>query len=246
MIEAPDETRDVFRRVVCGVAGTDESIEALRQAERLLSPGGELHVVSVAESGTADAERALEEARALAAPATAQALEAEPTASLLDAIERVDATAVAVGTHVRWRAAGALLGSTTTRLLHEAPCSVLVARPPEDADRFPATMLVGVDGSPPSLAAAELALALAERTEAECVVVTATGGGHHVDLAAIRERFPEVEPYERGPVGALVDFSHEVDLLVVGSRGLRGVRALGSVSERVAHQAHCSVLVVRA
>ena len=76
--------------------------------------------------------------------------------------------------------------------------------------------------------------------------MTATGGGHHVDLAAIREPLPEVEPYERGPVGALVDFSHEVDLLVVGSRGLRGVRALGSVSERVAHQAHCSVLVVRA
>jgi nucleotide-binding universal stress UspA family protein len=35
------------------------------------------------------------------------------------------------------------------------------------------------------------------------------------------------------------------DLLVVGSRGLHGIRALGSVSERVAHKAPCSVLVVR-
>jgi nucleotide-binding universal stress UspA family protein len=33
--------------------------------------------------------------------------------------------------------------------------------------------------------------------------------------------------------------------LVVGSRGLGGVRALGSVSERVAHRAPVSVLVVR-
>jgi nucleotide-binding universal stress UspA family protein len=32
---------------------------------------------------------------------------------------------------------------------------------------------------------------------------------------------------------------------VLGSRGLRGVRALGSVSEQVGHEAACSVLVVR-
>ena len=245
MVRAESEAQDVFRSVVCGVAGTQGSTEALRQAERLLSPGGKLHLVAVAESGLAEAERALDEARALAAPATARVVEGEPTACLLEAIQREGGTTVAVGTHVRWRAAGVLLGSTTTELLHEAPCSVFVARPPDGTDRFPATMLVGVDGSPPSLAAAEVALALAERLEAECVVVTATGRGHHVDLAAIRERFPGVEPYERGPVGALADFSHEVDLLVVGSRGLHGVRALGSVSERVAHQAHCSVLVVR-
>lgn len=35
------------------------------------------------------------------------------------------------------------------------------------------------------------------------------------------------------------------DLVVVGSRGLHGLRALGSVSERVAHTASCSALVVR-
>ena len=34
-------------------------------------------------------------------------------------------------------------------------------------------------------------------------------------------------------------------LIVLGARGLSGVSALGSVSERVAHQAPCSVLVVR-
>ena len=48
-----------------------------------------------------------------------------------------------------------------------------------------------------------------------------------------------------GVVCALVGASGIVDLVVVGSRGVHGLKALGSVSERVAHQAECSVLVVR-
>jgi nucleotide-binding universal stress UspA family protein len=39
--------------------------------------------------------------------------------------------------------------------------------------------------------------------------------------------------------------SHDADLLVLGSRGLHGLKALGSVSERVAHRAECSTLIVR-
>jgi nucleotide-binding universal stress UspA family protein len=46
-------------------------------------------------------------------------------------------------------------------------------------------------------------------------------------------------------VKALVAAAREDDLIVVGSRGLHGPKALLSVSERVAHQAHCPVLVVR-
>jgi hypothetical protein len=47
------------------------------------------------------------------------------------------------------------------------------------------------------------------------------------------------------PVRAFVEAATPEDLIVVGSRGLHGPRALGSVSERVAHRAPCSVLVVR-
>ena len=36
-----------------------------------------------------------------------------------------------------------------------------------------------------------------------------------------------------------------VSLIVLGSRGTTGLHSLGSVSERVAHGAPCSVLVVR-
>jgi nucleotide-binding universal stress UspA family protein len=37
----------------------------------------------------------------------------------------------------------------------------------------------------------------------------------------------------------------DASLIVIGSRNVGGVRALGSVSERVVHEAPCSVLVVR-
>ena len=46
-------------------------------------------------------------------------------------------------------------------------------------------------------------------------------------------------------MSALVEAAADADLLVVGSRGLHGFKALGSVSERVAYEAACSVLVVR-
>jgi nucleotide-binding universal stress UspA family protein len=47
------------------------------------------------------------------------------------------------------------------------------------------------------------------------------------------------------PVDLLVAAAEDADLIVVGSRGLHGIASLGSVSERVAHHARCSVLVVR-
>jgi nucleotide-binding universal stress UspA family protein len=37
----------------------------------------------------------------------------------------------------------------------------------------------------------------------------------------------------------------QISLTVVGSRGLTGVKALGSVSERIAHSSDGSVLIVR-
>lgn len=45
----------------------------------------------------------------------------------------------------------------------------------------------------------------------------------------------------------IVEASRTADLLVVGSRGLTGLRelALGSVSDYCAHHAHCPVVIVR-
>jgi nucleotide-binding universal stress UspA family protein len=61
----------------------------------------------------------------------------------------------------------------------------------------------------------------------------------------VQARVPFAEQVDDRPVDALVSASRDADLLVVGSRGLHGFRSLGSVSERVAHQARSSVLIVR-
>jgi hypothetical protein len=48
-VEEAGTVADVFERVACGIDGSQQSVEALRQVERLRPPNGELHLVSVAE-----------------------------------------------------------------------------------------------------------------------------------------------------------------------------------------------------
>ncbi len=251
----------VFDRILVGVDETPASLEAVRQAERLRPSDATLRLVCAVNLAPAvsagwaagrlveelerEAGEALRRAQALVPHATGALLEGSPVVSLLREIDRFGASLVAVGTHGTSRPEGILLGGVTTTLVHEAPCSVLVARPAAAADRFPRAVGVGVDGSPPSLAAAAAAADVAARLGVPLrTVVSVRGKG--VDAEAVRQAFPDVEvAREEDPVHALATLSREVDLLVVGSRGLHGIRALGSVSERVAHRAACSVLVVR-
>jgi nucleotide-binding universal stress UspA family protein len=101
----------------------------------------------------------------------------------------------------------------------------------------------GVDGSPEAAAAASTARELADRFGSSLRFVAAVRD--EVDLDVAREIAPDLEELPGGAVEELHVLSELADLVVVGSRGLKGVRALGSVSERVAHDALCSVLVVR-
>jgi nucleotide-binding universal stress UspA family protein len=128
-------------------------------------------------------------------------------------------------------------------VVHKAPCSVLVAR--NAGRQFPRRIVVGVDGSPESAAAYAAARRLAERFGAELRPLAAQGG-EAIDRARVGTIVDGVyeEPAEE-PVQALVAAAGDADLVVLGSRGLHGLASLGSVSERVAHRADCSVLIVR-
>jgi nucleotide-binding universal stress UspA family protein len=136
-----------------------------------------------------------------------------------------------------------LLGSVATSILRQAPCSVLVARASGDTPWSPGSIVVGMDGSREAAAAAETAAELEDRFGASVRLIAARGGSP-VDEGALNQ-IDALERLSANPVDALVDASRNADLVIVGSRGLRALAALGSVSERVAHQAGCSVLVVR-
>ena len=275
----------VFERIVCGVDGSGAGFEALRQAMRLVEPDGRLAAVTVSdlsiaakagwsrESIAAELQREAADVKAEAErelggldDVEARVVRGSPAQALLAQASEEQATLVAVGSHGRSRAAGIILGGVATRLVHEAPCSVLLARPPVDSDLFPYSIVAGVDGSLESLAAARVAEELAVRLGASLRLVAATGGKPvDVDglvrlrvsepaLAGARGagprqamvRIPALEWSRETPLDALLAASAHADLLVTGSRGLHGFAALGSVSERLAHRARCSVLVVRA
>jgi len=165
---------------------------------------------------------------------------------LLGAVREEGANLVAVGAHGGGRLTGAVLAEGAALVLHDAPCSVLVARHGFDPARFPARVVVGVDGSDESRAALAAAAGIRRRAGGTLVVLTA-GRDQEAALAAL-DGF--TEPHERiatpeRPVDVLVTAARTADLTVVGSRGLHGRQALGSVSERVAFRALSSVLVIR-
>jgi nucleotide-binding universal stress UspA family protein len=251
----------VFQRVICGLDATPQSLEAVRQAERLRAAGGTLTVISALDTGAtapagwaatqaakglrAEAESALDAARAEVPEATFKLVEGRPDQALLGEAKQLQATLLSVGTHGISRAVGIALGSVTTMVLHEAPCSVFVAREPPASDEHPRSIVVGIDGSPESALAADVALALADRLKIKAWP-WAVRDGKQFDQAAVDAIAENVRFEDGHPVDMLISAVEQADLLIVGSRGLHGVRALGSVSERVAHKAPCSVLVVRA
>ncbi|MBP1782663.1 MULTISPECIES: universal stress protein [Micromonospora] len=136
-------------------------------------------------------------------------------------------------------------------------------------------VVVGVDGSPSSLAAADLAAATAVARSRPLVLVhgylhplgygvplnpydlgvpapTAEAEKMLESVAAdLTERHPglrvQVRQVAGGPGATMVEESRRAELVVVGSRGVGGFAGLllGSVSGQLAQHGHCPVLIVR-
>lgn len=250
----------VFARVLVAVDGSEAACEAARQAARLVAPDGELELVTAVFAIEASLQgwtderlrEALEReggaairaaAELVGARAATRLVHGPPKQTILGEAERYDASLVALGSHDHGRLSELIVGGVSGPVLHEARCSVLIARRARTAALFPLRISVGVDGSATSFAALGVARELGNRYAVPVRAILARGGD--VDIVHAELHAPELEIVDGSPVDALVDAAHGSDLVVVGSRGLRGWRSLGSVSERVAHRASSSVLVVR-
>jgi nucleotide-binding universal stress UspA family protein len=245
---------DVFDRVVCCINDSAGSRVALHQAAAVLSPVGSLAIVTVvkppltysayggamiARDIERDAGRLLDDSVGVCPGARTELLYGSVVERVVTELEDVNATLAVVGGHHHRRSVGVLLGSTATRLVHRSPCSVLVARPTVDA--FPRHIVVGDDGTETSARAVAAAHELSRRHGTQLRLVLAASPmpslpfSYRVDVEVIEER--------RKLHDALLEASVLADLIVIGRHG-GGVSAIGSESERLAHDAACSVLVV--
>jgi nucleotide-binding universal stress UspA family protein len=251
----------IFGRILVGVDGRHQGFDACRHAARLAEAETSIEAVTVSRFppaaavalGVSELAASLERnagsallaaRRILGSQAELRRLDGMTVEALLREAKRMRATLLAIGAPTQRRLEEIILGGVGGEVLHEAPCSVLLARAVPDEASFPCSIVVGVDGSDEAERAHEVAASLANRFHSTLRGVVALGG-KHVDLDVVEQRHPEVEVVAQAPVPALVKAAACADLLVVGSRGLHGLRALGSVSERVAHQAGCSVIAVR-
>lgn len=257
-----------FPSILCGVEGDPASTEAVRQAIALAAPGAALHFIAVFTSvrrlpqhSKEDLQESLKEAARLAREAGISAsteLQSGRHALdvLLPASEHHDL--LVLGSHNRSRAFGIMLGSTAGKAAHETQRPLLVAREPPGPGKFPKNILIASDGSPGSWAPARAAARTAAAFNSRVEVVRAVDGSHperhHVLEAQIAE-IGEVTGEEPGlteaaghPTRGIIEAAKakHSSLVVSGRRGLHGIRALGSVSERVVHRAPCSVLLIPA
>ncbi|WP_063131316.1 universal stress protein [Nocardia fusca] len=169
------------------------------------------------------------------------------------------------------------LGSTLLAVASHGHGRVVVVRGTgHAADRREGPVVVGLDGSPSSDAAAAAAFAEADLRRAPLVaihtwhdlrfhlfagmpemisdppVAEAAEAELNEWLTPWSEKYPEVDvgrrTYLAGPGLHLIHWSESARLVVVGSRGRGGFRGLlmGSTSNIVVQRAHCPVLVAHA
>ena len=161
-----------------------------------------------------------------------------------------------LGTHGNSRTSGILFGSTASEAAHGVERPLLIAREAPGAEPFPGDILVASDGSHGSWEPVRAAAGLAASFDAKVDVVHVADGKHDLDQSMLDDQLAEIaettgrEPELAKPEGhatkEIVEAAKQKgsSLIVAGRRGLKGIKALGSVSERVVGSAECSVLLI--
>ncbi|WP_205697084.1 universal stress protein [Conexibacter sp. SYSU D00693] len=270
------------RTFIAGYDGSDAALAAVTLAHRLARAAGAELVVVTAHATAAHlllpgTEHALEEEARAAAEGLLGALEVPagvtrvvrgggPARALAEVAQEEQASLVVVGTTHHGPLGRLAPGSVGERLLHGAPCPVLVV-PPEQGDRELRTIAVAYDRRPESHAALDMARDLAAALHTRLVLVAVAepllGGGWDTamlaadvkaaldleeELQAFASSFgAEVRVVRGHAVPSILEACADgVDVLVCGSRAYGPLHAVlaGSVSRALADHAPCPVLVV--
>jgi nucleotide-binding universal stress UspA family protein len=270
---------------------TDGSPGALAAAQFLaslpLDTSCRLTILTVdSGEGKADGQETLAAARAALSHSTAS-LETEvrrghPEQEILQMAEASPTDLIVVGWTGDSAIARFFVGSVTERVARHASLPVLVARPLQKDLRL---MVLGIDGSPGAMHAAEWLLSFPLPVDCEIRLVTVLTPVEeltrtsrllplplmsHEDAEAFAERQRRdaeawlderaasfasggqravTEIRRADPAVGLLEVAEELgaDLIVVGSQGHGAIERfmMGSVSEKLMRQAHCSVLLVK-
>jgi nucleotide-binding universal stress UspA family protein len=295
-------TKGVASKIIVGVDGSDPSTAALRWAAYEAGRrGADVLVVScyripmygIAEGAAyrsnEDIEMYKQGAQAVVAQASALLADLNPQL-VVKALTTMTPAAVAIaeaaraGDEIVIGATGhtgfmdGALGSVAVSVVHRShvPVIVVPAKPVADARPTMHKIVVGLDGSPGSLAALEWAYGQAMVSGAELTAVhgwiypypgartSVSEPRTQMQLDAMEELKSSLESLgprlaggtihvhpkliEQSPAESLLGEAKDADLLVVGSRGRGALRSslLGSVSRTVAQHAPCPVVIVRA
>jgi len=254
-----------FPRILCGVEGDPASTEAARQAIALAAPEAELHFLAVyttvrlpthsKEEHQESLQEAAQLAREAGISASTELLSGRYAHDvLLEASEHHDL--LVLGSHNRSRTFSITLGSTAGKAAHKTHRPLLVAREPPLPGPFPRSILLASDGSPGSWAPARTAAKVAAAFSSIIEVVHALDGTHPERHRVLEAQIAEIgevtgeDPWLTEPAGhptqGIIETAQAKGcaMVVCGRRGLHGLRALGSVSERIVHAAPCSVLLI--
>jgi nucleotide-binding universal stress UspA family protein len=224
------------------------------EAAQMVSPTQE-HAVHAVQKALAVAKEAAARVQANF-PTWSVRTEADgdsPAWAVIRFAEALGVDLVVVGSNSHLSAGGRLiLGSVSQRVLHDAPCSVRVARCSDEQREGPVRIVAGFNGSPDAKAAVE---AIAARTwpERSEVRVIAAGAAAKPTMAVEKLRASglitsEVQT-DGEPAHSLIKEAENwgADSIFVGTRDMHGFPHLlhGSVSSAVAASARCSVEVIR-
>lgn len=263
----------MFKNVLVGVDGRQNSRDAITLASQLTDPGGKLTLLFVRATDLRedleDSDRVLEEQRrACAVDADLLSVAAiNPARALHEQAEKQNADLLVVGSCSHGVFGRVVLGDDTRAALNGAPCALAIAPRGYAENPHPIDKIgIAYDGSPQSRHALSIARALAQVTGATLhameviplptyayagAVAPTAGEGIDESLARAKARMKQLPDVEGHAIYGLAGeelavFGNAVDLLIVGSRGYGPLERLvhGSTSNYLQRHARCSLLVL--